>query len=217
MWIDAEERPAGITGVNTTFQPRNGLVRIAQGGIHTRNLIIGVVRMAERAWRIERPANTLEGRASLVSPGVEHALRTDDQGLFGVQLQPRGQALLRCIQVAQHQRRERMIPQSISGSWLLSDPVLPGLFRSREVPAEEVNELEVIGPGSGIREPRPLVGDVRVFKSPDMPTYRRHPVVGPLIIRLRHQNLFQCRDGIGVLEILGRAPQDECPGRVSLR
>src|SRR5271156_945420 len=122
MWIDAEERPARITGVHTTFEPRNGLVRIAQHGVYTRNLIVGVVRMAERAWRIERPANTLEGRASLVSPGVEHALRTDDQGLFGIQFQRYRQALPGHIQAPEQERRERVIPQCIFGSWLLSDP-----------------------------------------------------------------------------------------------
>ena len=81
MRIDLEERPAGETGVDAAFQPRHRLVRFPQYGINAGDLIISVVRMAEGVRRIESPADTLDRRAGLVAPGVQHALQADDQGL----------------------------------------------------------------------------------------------------------------------------------------
>ena len=81
MGIDLEEGPAGETGVDAAFQPRHGLVRFPQYGINAGDLIVGVVRMAEGARGIQSPANTLERRAGLVAPGVQHALHADDQRL----------------------------------------------------------------------------------------------------------------------------------------
>ena len=50
-----------------------------------------------------------------------------------------------------------------------------------------------------------------------MQANRGHPVMGPLKIRSRCQNPFQRGDGFSMLEILRRAPQDPCPGQMSLR
>src|SRR5258706_514628 len=77
--IQQEEWPAGKTGVDAAFKPCQRLVPVAKQRMNASDLVVGVMRMAEGARRIERPANTLERRAFLVSPGVQHALKADEQ------------------------------------------------------------------------------------------------------------------------------------------
>jgi hypothetical protein len=79
-----------------------------------------------------------------------------------------------------------------------------------------VKELEVVAPGLWIRPLRLLVGDARLLKPSDMQTNRSHPVMGALIIRLHRQNLFQRSNGVRMLEILRRTPQDKCSRGMSL-
>ena len=83
MWIDPEERPTGETGVDTAFQPRHGPVGVTEYCIHAGDLVVGVMRVAERTRQVERSANTLERRVALIAPRVQHALKAGDQRLVG--------------------------------------------------------------------------------------------------------------------------------------
>jgi hypothetical protein len=68
MWIDPEGRPTGVTGVDTAFQPRHGLVGVTEYCLHAGDLVVGVMRVTERKRQVERSANTLERRVSLIAP-----------------------------------------------------------------------------------------------------------------------------------------------------
>ena len=83
MWIDPEERPTGETGVDAALQPRHGPVAVTEYCIHAGDLVVGVMRVAERTRQVERSANTLERRVALIAPRVQHALKTGEQGLVG--------------------------------------------------------------------------------------------------------------------------------------
>src|SRR5205814_10548871 len=79
MRIDAEERPAGETGVDGALQPRHGLFRVPQDGINAGDLMIGVVDMTERTRGIQRFPYTLQGRSGLVEAGIQQALQGNEE------------------------------------------------------------------------------------------------------------------------------------------
>ena len=54
-----KKRPAGETGVYGAFQPRHRFVLVPQYGINAGDIIVGVMRMAEGTWRIQRLPDTL--------------------------------------------------------------------------------------------------------------------------------------------------------------
>ena len=70
MWIDPKERPTGETGVDAAFQPCHRLVRFSENCIHRRDLVIGMVRVAEGTRQVDRAPNTLERRAGLIAACV---------------------------------------------------------------------------------------------------------------------------------------------------
>src|SRR6266550_6987716 len=83
MWIHLEERPAGIARVDATLQPSHRLFRFAQDGVNAGDLIIGVVRVADGNREIESLLHTLQRRVGFMAPGMQHALKTDEQGFIG--------------------------------------------------------------------------------------------------------------------------------------
>jgi hypothetical protein len=83
MWIHAKKRPTGETGVDAAFQPCDRLVRFSENGIHRRNLVIGMMRVAEGTRQVDRAPNTLERRAGLIAPCVKNSLKAGDQRLVG--------------------------------------------------------------------------------------------------------------------------------------
>src|SRR5262245_13173144 len=62
MWVEPEERPTCVTGVDRAFQPRHGLVGVTEYCIHASDLAVGVMGVAEGTRRVECPPNTLERR-----------------------------------------------------------------------------------------------------------------------------------------------------------
>ena len=126
MRIDLEERPAGIAGIDAALQPRHRLFRFAQYGVNAGDMMVGMVRMAEGEWKIERLPNTFERGAGLVAAGVQHALQADEQGLVGVSFQSHRQPMLGHIQVSDQQQAVRATPEAF---------VLPGASLNQASPA----------------------------------------------------------------------------------
>ena len=110
-----------------------------------------------------------------------------------------------------------MKTERIFGPRSLSNVGFCCFFCAREVPAIEIKNLEVKGPSLWIRSLRQLVGNARFLKPSDMGTNRGHPVMGPLKIGSSCENLSERGDGLGVLEIPRRAPQDPRSSQMSLR
>src|SRR6266446_340479 len=152
-----------------------------------------------------------------MAPGVHHALKGDEPGLVGYLFQSRRQPLLGELEVSAQQRRSYASGERVHASRAFSEPGLRRFFRAREIPAEDIEPLEVTGPSLWIHEPAMIVGDPRFWKSADMQTDPGHPVMGSLEIRSPGQYLFQSGHGLRVLKVLGRAPQDPGPRQVSLR
>src|SRR5580692_6007561 len=216
MGIDAEKWPARKTSFHTTFQPGHRFLTLSQRAIYAGDLIVGVVRMAEGTWEIECSANTLQGRAGLIAPGVQHSLKTDNQGFVRHLFQSRRQPLLSQIQMPRQERSIRVSMEGIHVSGSFSKPEVRNFFRASEVAAVNVEILEVTAPRLWIRPARVLVGDAPLLQPSDMHTNRCHPVMGPLKIRLCCQYLLQRRDGVSVLEIFRWTPQNPSPGKMSL-
>ena len=63
MWIDPEERPTGETGVDAALQPRHGPVAVTEYCIHAGDLVVGVMRVAERT----RKSSALRTHSSAAS------------------------------------------------------------------------------------------------------------------------------------------------------
>src|ERR1700730_16386795 len=216
MGIDPEKWPARKTCFYSAFQPGHCLLRLSQRAINASDLMVGVVRMAEGTGEIECSANALQRRAGLIASGVQHALKTDNRGFIGHLFQSLCQPLLSQIQVSHQERSIRVSMESIRVSGSFFKPDVRSFFRASEVPAVDVEKLEVTAPSFWIRPPRVLVGDASLLQPSDMHTNRCHPVMGPLKIGLCCQNLLQCRDGVSVLEVLRWAPQNPRPGKMSL-
>lgn len=70
MRIDSEERPAGESGIDAALEPLHCLVRFAQGGMHARDLIVGVVSVAEGASGIQRLSHALKSKLALTPSSV---------------------------------------------------------------------------------------------------------------------------------------------------
>src|ERR1700694_506719 len=142
MGIDAEKWPAWKTSLYGAFQPGHRFLSLSQRAINACDLMVGVVRMAEGTWEIKCPANTLHRRAGLIAPGVQHALKTDNQGFVGHLFQSRCQPLLSQIQVSRQERSIRVSMKSIRVSRSFFKPDVRSFFRASEVPAVEVEKLE---------------------------------------------------------------------------
>src|ERR1700730_360428 len=146
MGIDPEKWPARKTSFCGAFQPGHRLLSLSQRAIDAGDLMVGVVRMAERTREIECSANALQRRAGLIAAGVQHALKTDNQGFVGHLFQSRCQPLLSQIQVSRQERSIRVSMKSIRVSRSLFKPAVRSFFRASEVPAVEVEKLEVTAP-----------------------------------------------------------------------
>ena len=57
MWIYPEERPARKPGVDAPFKPRHRLVRVPEHCIDAGNVVVGVMRVAERTRGVQRLTN----------------------------------------------------------------------------------------------------------------------------------------------------------------
>src|SRR5438445_3544809 len=94
MRVHLEERPAGISAVDTAFEPRYPLLSLSQYRINTDNLIIGMVRVPERSRGIECLLDALKRGNGLVAAGVQHPLHADDQRFVGVSAERQVQSLV---------------------------------------------------------------------------------------------------------------------------
>src|SRR5579872_4550318 len=184
MGIDAGKWPARETSFYSAFQPGHRFLSLSQRAINAGDLIVGVVRVAEGTWEIECSANTLQRGAGLIAPGVQHALKTDNQWFVRPLFQSRCQPLLSQIQVPSQERSVRVSMESIDVSGSFSKPNVRNFLRTSEVAAVDIKILEIAAPCLRIRPPRALVGDAPLLQPPDMHTNRCHPVMGPLKIRL---------------------------------
>jgi hypothetical protein len=70
MRIDQEERPAGESSIDAALEPAHCFVGVSQYGMYARDLIAGVVSMAEGTGAIQGPAHTLQCQLGLLPPGV---------------------------------------------------------------------------------------------------------------------------------------------------
>ena len=101
-------------------------------------------------------------------------------------------------QISSHERKLCVIPESICAVSAFSPIQISALLlRAREFPAIEVDKLQVVASSLWIRPARLLTSDPRFLKPSDMQANRSHPVVGPFIVRLDRQNLFQSRQASG--------------------
>src|ERR1700680_3761686 len=94
MGIDPKKRPARKTSFYSAFQPGHRLLSLSQRAINAGDLMVGVVRMSEGTGGIECSANTLQRKANLITPGVQHTLKTNNQGFVGHLFQGLSQPLL---------------------------------------------------------------------------------------------------------------------------
>src|SRR5215510_5257117 len=100
--------------------------------------------------------------------GVQQALQAEEPRLIGNYLQSLRQPLLGECHISPQQRRMYASEGRDPIRRTLSEPLFRRLFSAAVVAAEDVEVLEVAGPGPGIRPHRPLVGQARFAQPPDM-------------------------------------------------
>ena len=130
--------------------------------------------------RIQRLAHTLKRQLGLIPPGVQHALQADEQGSRRAVASEPPPTVARPDPGLRSSAEAVGEPESAPVPGAFSKPGLRCLLRAREVPAVEIDKLEVLAPSLWIRPLRLLVGHARFLKPSDMQTNRGHPVMGPL-------------------------------------
>src|ERR1700686_3414567 len=108
--------------------------------------MVGVVDMAKGTRRIQRLPDPLQRKAGLVASGVQQALKADGHRLVRQLFQSLRQSLPGQLQVSVEEGTLRGIIATIYVSRCFSEPDLRCLLRAREVPAVEIDKLEVKGP-----------------------------------------------------------------------
>ena len=145
VWIDAEKRPAREARVNRALQPRHGLFGVPQQGVNAGNLMVRVVYMTQGTRRIQRFPRTLQRGADLVAASAEQALKGNEEGIVLVVFCRSRHSLASQLQVSDKKCARHGKSESIGAFGRLSEPDPRPLLRPCEVPAIEVDKLEVLG------------------------------------------------------------------------
>ena len=123
----------------TALQPLHCLMGFAQYGVNARDLIVGVMSMAEGTRGNPAPgARTVSASSGWLRRACSMPCRLMIKGLVRKLLQGFHQPVFGQIQVSGHQRKLCVIPESIRALALSLDPGFCCLLRPREVAAVEV-------------------------------------------------------------------------------
>src|SRR5206468_92427 len=127
--------------------------------------------------RLQRLANTRQRSVSLTTLREDNALEAVNHRLVRKLLRNRREPLVREVEIAAEQGRQRMTDASINISRPVSSPRRRCLFCARKISAHEVVPLEIAASSLGICPLRTFMSDAGVFQSPDVQANRRHAVM----------------------------------------